>query len=119
MAVNLIKLVIHIIVNTIVISPVLWLSGSAIVGKAKAKFTDAVFIVIIGTVVGAFVGAFFKGFIASIVQLIIWLLTVKHFFDCGWLGALVISILAIIVFAGITIMLGLIGLGLIVFAPFW
>ena len=115
MAVNLDALVINIIVNTIILSPVLWLAGRALVGKEKAKFTDAVWIVVLGTVIGALFGALFIGFIASIIQLILWLALVKHFFDCGWLKALAISIIAIIIFAVIAVILGLIGFALIQF----
>ncbi|MCP8306688.1 MAG: hypothetical protein H3Z49_06275 [archaeon] len=109
MAINLEALVINIIVSIIILSPVLWLSGRAIVGKEKAKFTDAILIIAIGTVVGTFFGAYFSGIIASIIQLIIWLLIVKYFFDCGWLQALAISIIAIIIFIIIVTLLGLIG----------
>ncbi|MBX5327627.1 MAG: hypothetical protein ACQXXH_08210 [Candidatus Bathyarchaeia archaeon] len=109
MPVNLDWMIISIIVNTIIISPVLWLSGRALVGKEKAKFTDAVGIVVLGTVIGTIFGAFFTGIIASIIQLIIWLALVKHFFDCGWLMALAISIIAVIIFAAIIIILGIIG----------
>lgn len=112
MAVNLDVLAIQIIVNIIIISPILWLSGRALVGKEKAKFTDAVWIVILGTVIGAIFGAFFVGIIASIIQLIIWLALVKHFFDCGWLKALAISIIAVIIFAVIVAILALIGIGI-------
>jgi len=108
--INLDWLVINIIVNTIIISPVLWLSGRALVGKEKAKFTDAIWIVILGTVIGTFFGAFFTGIIAVIIQLIIWLALLKHFFDCGWLRALAISILAVIIFAAIVAILALIGI---------
>ncbi|MEM2102928.1 MAG: hypothetical protein QXM22_05385 [Candidatus Bathyarchaeia archaeon] len=110
MPVNLDWMIISIIVNTIIISPVLWLSGRALVGKEKAKFTDAVGIVVLGTVIGTIFGAFFTGIIASIIQLIIWLALVKHFFDCGWLMALAISIIAVIIFAVIIIILGIIGI---------
>lgn len=112
MAVNLDVLVIRIIVGTIVLAPVLWLSGRALVGKEKAKFIDAVWIVVLGTVVGALFGAFFVGIIASIIQLIIWLALVKHFFDCGWLKAFVISIIAVIIFVVIVAILALIGVGI-------
>lgn len=115
LAVNLDALVINVIVNIIILSPVLWLSGRAIVGKDKAKFTDAVLIVILGTVIGTLFGAFFLGIIASIIQLILWLALVKHFFDCGWLKALVISIIAVIIFVVIAIILALIGFALITF----
>ena len=115
MAINLDSLFIHLIVNVIILSPVLWLAGRAIVGKEKAKFTDAILTIVIGTVVGTLFGIFFSGLIAALIQLILWLLIVKHFFDCGWLRALAISILAIIIFAAIAIILGLIGFALISF----
>jgi hypothetical protein len=115
LAIDLDVLVINIIVNTIILSPVLWLSGRALVGKEKAKFTDALWIIILGAVIGALFGALFVGFIASIIQLILWLALVKHFFDCGWLKALAISIIAIVIFAAIAIILGLIGFALIQF----
>jgi hypothetical protein len=115
MAINLDLLVIHIIVNIIILSPVLWLAGRALVGKEKAKFTDAILIVVIGTVVGAVFGAFFTGIIAALIQLILWLLIVKYFFDCGWLKALAISILTVIIFIVIVLILGLIGFALITF----
>ena len=113
MTVNLDALIISIIVNTIIISPVLWLSGRAIVGKEKAKFTDAIWIAILGTVIGTFFGAFFSGIIATIILLILWLALVKHFFDCGWLKAFVISILAVIIFVVIVAILALIGIAIL------
>jgi hypothetical protein len=112
MPVNLDVLAIQIIVNAIIISPVLWLSGRALVGEKKAKFTDAIWIVILGTVIGAIFGAFFMGIIASIIQLFLWLVLVKHFFDCGWLQALAVSIIAVIIFAVIVAILAVIGFGL-------
>jgi hypothetical protein len=110
LAINLDSLVISIVVNTIILSPVLWLAGRALVGKEKAKFTDAVAAIAIGTIVGAVFGAFFMGFLALIIQLLIWLGLVKHFFDCGWLKALAISILAVILFIVIAVVLFLLGL---------
>jgi len=105
-------LAINIIVNTIILSPVLWLSGRSLVEKDKAKFTDAIWIVILGTVVGTLFGAFFTGIIASIIQLILWLAIVKYFFDTGWLKALAISIVAVIIFAVIVAILAIIGFGI-------
>ena len=115
MAVNLDSLIIHIVVNAIVLSPVLWLSGRAIAGKKNAKFTDAIWIVVLGTVVGTFFGAYFTGFVAAIIQLVLWLLLVKHFFDCGWLKAFAISMVAVIIFALIVAVLAIIGFALIQF----
>ncbi|MBS7619484.1 hypothetical protein KEJ21_02405 [Candidatus Bathyarchaeota archaeon] len=113
--VNLDRIIIHIIVNVIFISPFLWLSGRSLVGGKKAKFSDAVMIVVFGTLIGTVFGVFFTGFTASIIQLILWLLLIKHFFDCGWLMALAVSIIAVIIFAVIVAILGLIGFALIRF----
>ncbi len=111
MAINLDHLLIQIVISTIVISPCLWLAGKALVGK-KAKLTDAIWIVILGTAVGAIFGAYFYGILAAIVQLILWLLIVKHFFDTGWLKALAISIIAIVIFAVVIAVLAVIGFGI-------
>jgi hypothetical protein len=110
LAINLDKLVISVILNAIIVSPVLWLSGRALVGKEKAKLTDAIWIVILGTLISTLFGAFFKGITAFIILLIIWLALVKHFFDCGWLKALAISTLAIIIFAIIIAILAIVGI---------
>jgi hypothetical protein len=106
-------MILNIIINTIVLSPVLWLAGRAIVGKEKAKFSDSILIVVVGVIVGAIFSAFFKGIFASIIQLILWLFIVKHFFDCGWLKALIISILVVIIYIIIFIVLGILGFALI------
>lgn len=115
MAINLEILAIHVIINTIILSPFLWLSGRAIVGKDKAKFTDAIWIIVLGTVIGTLFGALFSGIIALVIELILWLALIKHFFDCGWLKALVISIIAVVIFAVIAVVLALIGFALIAF----
>jgi hypothetical protein len=101
----LIQLIVNILVNLIFVAPLLWTAGRLLAGKHNAKFTDALWIVLIGTVVFYFFNLFLSGYItgfiataiAYFIMLIIWLALVKHFFDCGWLKALVISIIAIII----------------------
>ena len=66
----------------------------------------------LGSAIGAVFGAFFVGLIAFIIQLLIWLVLVRHFFECGWLKALAISIVAVIIFAVIIAILALIGFGI-------
>jgi hypothetical protein len=109
----LVQLIIQIIVNIIVLAPVLWISGRLFVGKDKAKFTDALWIVVLGTVIGGFFQYLFSGIIATIIVLLIWLALVKHFFDTGWIKALIIAVVAIIIWIIIAIILGvLFGIGL-------
>jgi len=106
-------LLIQIIVGVIVIAPILWLVGRGLVGKDKAKFTDAIWIVALGLIIGAVLGSFIHGLIGAVISLIIWLALIKHFFDCGWLKALLIAILAFIVLIVIAVVLGLIiGVGI-------
>jgi len=110
---DLIAILIQIIVGVIIVAPVLWLSGRALVGKDKAKFTDAIWIVVLGTVIGAIVGALVNQLIAALIIFIIWLALIKHFFDCGWLKALLIAIIAVIIFVIIVVVLFLLGFGIL------
>lgn len=112
MVINLDELVINLLLGIIIVAPVLWASGRLLVGKKKAKFTDAVWIVILGIIIWGIFGVLFVGFVAFIIQLLIWLGLIKHFFDCGWLKALAISILAVFIFVMITIILAVVGLGI-------
>jgi hypothetical protein len=107
-------LLIQIVVGIIFIAPILWLVGRALVGKEKAKFTDAIWIVVLGTVIGAVVGAFVGSLISAVIMFVVWLALIKHFFDCGWLKAFVIAVIAVIVFLVIAAIVALIlGIGLI------
>jgi hypothetical protein len=117
--INLDALVIQIIVNVVLLAPVLWIAGRLLVGKEKAKFTDALAIVILGTLIsGAFQYLFGSGIIASIILLIILLGLVKHFFDCGWLKALAIAIIAVLIWIVIAVIVGVI-LGLAILGTFF
>jgi hypothetical protein len=109
---DFVALLIQIVVGVIIIAPILWLAGRALAGKDKAKFTDAIWIVVLGTVIGAIVGAFVGGLIAALIMFIVWLALIKHFFDCGWLKALAIAIIAVIIFIIIVAVLAIIGFGL-------
>lgn len=110
---DLVALLIQIVVSIIIVAPVLWLVGRALAGKGKAKFTDAIWIVVLGIVIGAVVGALVSGWIASIIMFVVWLGLIKHFFDCGWLKAFAIAVIAVIVFIIIAVILAFIGLGVI------
>jgi hypothetical protein len=104
---------ISIVVGIIIVAPILWLVGRALVGKQKAKFTDAIWIVVLGIVIGAIVGVFIGGIIAAVIMFIIWLALIKHFFDCGWLMAFAIAVVAVIVFVVIVALLALVGIAVI------
>jgi hypothetical protein len=110
---DLIALLIQIVVGIIIVAPILWIVGRMFVGKEKAKFTDAVWIVALGIIIGAVAGALIGGLIAAIIMFIVWLALIKHFFDCGWLKAFVIAVVAVVIFVVIVAILALIGIGIL------
>lgn len=110
---DFVALLIQIIIGIIVVAPILWLVGRALVGKDKAKFTDAIWIVVLGTIIGAVVGALVGSLISAVIMFIVWLALIKHFFDCGWLKAFVIAVIAVIIFIIIVVILAAIGIGII------
>ena len=114
---DLIGIIIQIVIGTIFLSPALWISGRLIAGKGKAKFTDALWIVFLGTIINTVVGALIGSLIATIILLIVWLALIKHFFDCGWIKAFVIAIVAVVIFAVViavlSIILAIIGIGIL------
>lgn len=109
---DLIALLIQIVVGIIVVAPILWLVGRALVGGQKAKFTDAIWIVVLGTIIGAVVGVFVGSLISAIIMFVVWLALIKHFFDCGWLKAFAIAVIAVIVFIIVVAILAIIGIGI-------
>ena len=109
---DLVSILINIVVGTIIVAPFLWIAGRWLVGSEKAKFFDAIWIVLFGTVINAIIGAFLPGLLAAIIMFIIWLALIKHFFDCGWVTAFAIALIAVIIIVIVGIILGLIGFAL-------
>jgi hypothetical protein len=113
---DFVGLLIEIVVAIIFLAPVLWIAGRLLAGKDKAKFTDAIWIVVLGVVIGAIVNYFIGGIIAAIIMFIVWLALIKHFFDCGWIKAFIIAVVAVIIFVVIVVILAailvLIGIGI-------
>lgn len=111
---DLTSMIIQIVAGVIIVSPILWLVGRSMVGKEKAKFTDAIWIVVLGTVINAILGAFVHGAVGFIVTLIVWIALIKHFFDAGWGKAILIGIIAIIVLFVVAFVLVLLGVAALV-----
>ncbi len=109
---DIVGLLIQVVISLIVLAPILWLVGRSLAGKQNAKFTDALWIVLLGVVIGSIVGALIGNIFAPIIMFFVWLGLIKHFFDCGWLKAFAIAIVTVIVFAVILFVLALIGIGI-------
>jgi hypothetical protein len=111
--INLTGLIIQIIIGIIIVAPILWLVGRSMVGKEKAKFTDAIWIVALGIIINAILGTWVHGLLGFIVTLIIWLALIRHFFDTGWLKALLIAIVLVVVMVIIGIILAALGIAML------
>jgi hypothetical protein len=98
---------IRVVVGSIVTAPFLWLAGKWIVGGDKARFMDAVWIGVLGTVVNAVIGEFVGGGVGPLAQLVAYLYLVKTYYETGWGNAVVISILAVVIMAVALIALGM------------
>ena len=121
---DLVSLLIQIVVAAVILAPVLWIIGKLFVGKDKAKFTDAVWIGVLGVLIGAVVGFLLPGWgalLGTIIMIVVWVALVKHFFDCGWLKALVIAIIAGIIYLIISLILSaiLLLIGFSAFPSLW
>jgi hypothetical protein len=110
---NLTGLIIQIIIGIIIVAPILWLVGRSMVGKAKAKFTDAIWIVALGIIINAILGTWVHGLVGFIVTLIVWIALIRHFFDTGWLKALLIAIVLVVVMVIIGIILAALGIAML------
>lgn len=110
---DLVAILINIVVGTLIVAPFLWISGRSLVGKDKAKFFDAIWIVFLGTIINAVVGAFFPGLAALVIMFIVWLGLIKHFFDCGWIMAFAIALIAVVIIIVVGIVLAIIGFAIV------
>ena len=93
---------INFVLGLIILTIVFYVAGRAVVGGKRALFSDAFVISLLGTIVANVVSFFIEqSLIGLILSLIIWLLLIKHYYETGWLGALAVAILAVIVYIAI------------------
>ncbi|MFX1510465.1 MAG: hypothetical protein ACFFBR_09190 [Promethearchaeota archaeon] len=112
-------------------SIILWLAGKVVSGY-NAKFTDALWISLIGAIIQTLLGLAMTFFVIPllpagllglilgtvvplIIVLIVYIWLIMHFFDTGFLGALAVGILYFIFMIIIGIVLIIIGAILLVF----
>lgn len=107
-----VSLIVQIIVAAFVLAPLLWIVGKWLVGKDKAKFTDALWIGVLGVFIGAVIGFFLTGLLGSIlatlIMIVVWIGLISHFFDCGILKAIAIAIIAGIIYWVVSLVISVI-----------
>lgn len=108
--VNVLAALVELIVGIIILAPVLWLTGRAMVGKT-ASLTHAVWIVVLGVIINTILGAFVQGLLGLLITLVVWVALIKHFFKTSWSKAAIVGIVATVVLAIIVVILALLGFG--------
>lgn len=96
------------IVTLVVLTFVFYIAGVIVVGKQRALLSDAFVISLLGTIVNGICLLFFPPLIGLILSLFIWLLLIRHYYETGWLGAIAVGILAVIVSAVILVVIRII-----------
>ncbi len=98
------------VIGLIMLTIIFYIAGRLVVGKKRALFRDAFVISLLGTIVVNIVSLFMPNvqLIGLILSLIIWLLLIRHYYETGWLGALAVAILAVIIYVVIGLILFLI-----------
>jgi hypothetical protein len=96
------------IVSLIVLTIIFYIAGRVVVGEKKALFSDAFVISLLGTIVMNVCLSFFHPLVGAILSLIVWLLLIRHYYETGWLGAIAVGLMAVIVSIVIAILLGII-----------
>jgi len=110
---DIVSLLISIVAGAIIMAPVLWIAGRMLVGSAKAKFTDAIMIVVISSVVNGVLRLFLGGLLGVIAQLLVTLYLIKHYYECGWGKAAAVAIVTVVIFIIVAAVLGtILGIGL-------
>jgi hypothetical protein len=92
--------------------------GDAMVATLFGPIVYAITLFAVNFFLGALIGEMSAYFVALIIAFVAWLGVFKASFKTGWLGALAIALLAVLLFAVISVLFGSL-LGVMVPAPFF
>jgi hypothetical protein len=93
---DIIGFLIHLFVVGIILGLFVWLAAKAL-GAPKATYYHGILTVVSAVIVGDIISYLIPGWFGTIVELVVVLLLIKHFFGVGWIKAIVIAILAVII----------------------
>lgn len=92
--------IIKFFVGLLVLTFVFYIAGIMVVGKKRALFSDAFVIALLGVIAEGVISFFLLSlfpFISLILTLFVWLVLIRYYYETGWLGAIAVGILAIII----------------------
>ena len=118
MDVQIVSLLIGLVAQVIIMVPVVWIVGLMLPNAQNAKFTDAIMIVVLGSIASTIVGIFLPGIVGSLVQVVVYLYLIKKYYECSLGKALAVAIVTVLMFVVIAAVLRIVlnislgGLGL-------
>lgn len=89
--------IVQFFISLFVLTFVVYLAGLIVVGGRRARFSDAFLITLLGTFFSSALFLFFPSWFSLLISLVIWLALIKTFYETGWLGAIAVAIMVIIV----------------------
>ncbi|MBN1784608.1 MAG: hypothetical protein JW815_02615 [Candidatus Bathyarchaeota archaeon] len=90
-----------------VLSVILYLAGNIVVGTKRASFKDSFAISVLGTLVLIVCLSVFSLELAIILSLVAWLLLVRHYYETGFFGAIVVGVTSVVVAVVILVLLNM------------
>ena len=96
------------VIELLVLAVVLYLAGLIVVGKKRALLSDAFTIALLGTVLSTLFIILLPNLLTVILSIIVWLILIKRLFETGWLGAIAVGILAIIIYLAVLVLVALV-----------
>jgi len=109
--VDIIGTIIHLIVAGIIGGIFVWLAAKALKAP-RATYWHGILTVVVAIILTDILGYFLGGlgWLWTIIEIIVILLLIKHFFGVGWLKAIVIAVLAVVILLIVIFVLALIGI---------
>jgi len=110
------------IIKLLVLTTVFYIAGILIVGRKRALYVDAFVIALLGNLASAFFMVVLPGLViftfdshkfglgsglGLLISLFVYLLLIRYYYETGWLGALAVAILAVIVYIVLAFVLAL------------
>ena len=107
---TLVGLIVLFVIYLLIVGFILWVAGEIVIGR-KVTFGEALAVGSAGTFLVGAVIVLVGGVLGLLIGLFVFLLLVKHYFKTGWLGAIGVAIMAVVIIVVLTFILGAVLVG--------
>jgi hypothetical protein len=109
--VDIIGTIVHLVIAGLIGGIFVWLAAKALKAP-KATYYHGILTVISAIILSDIVGYFLGGlgWITTVIEIVVILLLIKHFFAVGWIKAIIIAVLAVVILIAVIFVLALMGI---------